>query len=159
MRTILGGMVLALIMLSFSVQAETIVKDSNSELGRYWLKKAVNPMVVEGKELPTYVVHYDNLSKPVYIGVLESKGCKTFMVKSDDFEVAYACRNGMFGINYMPEQLATLPVQESKAKVNRVNFLKQRIITRKKCNEKRHLGLIASYLPEVMPETELLATH
>ncbi|MFB6317784.1 hypothetical protein [Saccharicrinis sp. FJH54] len=145
-----GLTLLVFTMFASAIQAETIVKESNSELGKYYLKKAANPMVVKGEEVQTYVLHYDNLSKPVYIGVYNVPNCKIYLVRTDDFEVAYARRDGIFGINYMPESLATLPEKEVRANVNRVNYLKQRIITHKRCTEKTQLNLIAQYLPEVM---------
>lgn len=145
-----GLVLVAVTFFSFSAQAKTMVNETNTELGKYWLKKAVNPMVVNDKELPTYVVHYDNLPNPVYIGVYEKGNCKMFLVRTEGFEVAYAQRDGIFGINYMPEQLATLTQSVSKSSIDRVNFLRQCIITSKHYSEKKQLGLVASYLPEVM---------
>ncbi|MFC0875751.1 hypothetical protein ACE01N_04110 [Saccharicrinis sp. FJH2] len=145
-----GLLVLVFTMFAFTTNAETIVNDSNSELGKYYLKKAAHAMEVNDQEVPTYVIHYDNLSKPVYIGVYSVPNCKIFLVRTDDFEVAYACRDGIFGINYMPESLATLPAEKSKASIDRVNYLRQRVITQKKCTEKTQLNLIAQYLPDIM---------
>ncbi|MFB6340280.1 hypothetical protein ACE1ET_01085 [Saccharicrinis sp. FJH62] len=147
---LLGLMVISITLFSFSTKFPTIVKDSHTDLGRYWLKRAVNLIEVEGESLPTYVVHYDNLDKPVYIGVLEEKRCKTYIVRTDGFEVAYTCKNGVLGIKYLPKRLATYTQQYSIEHVNRENYLKQKVITSKPCSEKEQLCLIATFLPEVM---------
>ncbi|MFB6317785.1 hypothetical protein [Saccharicrinis sp. FJH54] len=143
-------MVISVTLFSFTTKFPTIVKDTNSELGRFWLKRAVNLIEVEGETLPTYVVHYDNLNKPVYIGVLKEKKCKTYIVRTDEFEVAYTCKKGVFGISYVPRKMAAFPQDYSKDHLNKSNYQKQRIITTKPCSEKEQLCLIAAYLPEIM---------
>lgn len=153
MKTIskLFGMILfAATLFSFSASAATMVGDSNTDLGKYWVKKSVTPVVVNGNELETYVIHYNNLEQPVYVGVLKEKKCVTYIVKSDGIELVYTCKNGKFGIDYMPKNLATLPSDNVKAKINRQKFLYQRVITQTPADKDTHLGLIASYFPEVV---------
>lgn len=143
---------LALVLLSsFTLSAATVIGNSQSDMGKYWLKKAANHMVVNGQEVDTYVIHYDNMEEPVYVGILKpDKECTEFVVRTDGFEVLYTCRKGKFGIEYVPKKYATLPKDESRKAIDRKNFLYQRVITQTPQSEKKLLKLIACYLPEVM---------
>ena len=149
-KKLIGLLVLTVAMIGLSATAETKVDYTYSEMGRYWLKKAANNMLVNNQELETYVIHYDNYAKPVYVGILEAENCKSYVVRSDNFEVLYTCKDGQFGINYMPDYLATLPAETSRANINRVHYLKQRVISNQTASEKTQLSLIASYLPDVI---------
>lgn len=146
------SLIFALVLLSsFTLSATTVVGYSQSDMGKYWLKKAANHMVVDGQEVDTYVIHYDNLETPVYVGILKPhKDCTEFVVRSDGFEVLYTCRKGKFGIEYVPKKYATLSQDEARKAINRTNFLYQRVITQTPQSEKNLLKLIACYVPEVM---------
>lgn len=145
-----GLLVLTVTMFSFTANASTVVGESNTDMGKYWLKEASVAIEVNGEALPTYVIHYDNYANPVYVGVLKTKKCKTYIVRTEGIEVVYTCKNGTFGIGYTPKKLATLPASEVKEKLDRQSFLNQRVISSNNLSEKKHLGLIASYLPEVI---------
>ena len=145
-----GLAVLAISMFSLNASASALVGDTNSELGKYWLKEAVNTIEVSGETLETYVIHYDHLSYPVYVGVLEGKKGNTYIVRTDGFEIAYVNKNGKFGVEYMPKKLATLDSEEVHLKIDRENFLNQRVITPNNPNDDKALKLIAAYLPQVM---------
>ena len=145
-----GVVVLAVSMFSFTASASALIGETHSDLGKYWLKEAVNHLEVDGENLETYVIHYDHLSSPVYVGVMETKKGKTYVVKTDGFEIAYTNKKGVFGVSYMPKKLATLPADEMQAKIDRQNFLNQRIITQKNPSDDTALKLIAAYLPQVM---------
>lgn len=150
-KKILGSLLAIALLSSFTLSAATVVGDSNSELGKYWLKKAANHMVVNGQEVDTYVVHYDNLDSPVYVGVLKpNEKCTDFVVRGDGFEVLYTCEKGQFGIAYTPKKYATIPSSEAKKAIDRTQFLYQRVISQVPQTDKQLLALIACYLPDVM---------
>lgn len=150
MSKFFGLVILAVSMFSFNASAAAEIGETHSDLGKYWLKEASHAIEVEGETLPTFVIHYDELSAPVYVAVKEDKKVKTFIVRSEGFEVAYQAKKGKFGITYMPKEFATLPSNEAKAKINRENFVKQRVISSNELSEQTQLGLIAAYLPQVM---------
>ncbi|MFB6340283.1 hypothetical protein ACE01N_04120 [Saccharicrinis sp. FJH2] len=145
-----GLAVLAISMFSFTASASALVGETNSDLGKYWLKEAVNVIEVSGEALETYVIHYDHLAYPVYVGVLESKKGNTYIVRTDGFEIAYVNKKGKFGVEYMPKKLATLDEEVVMSKIDREHFLNQRVITPNNPNDDKALKLIAAYLPQVM---------
>lgn len=146
------GLVMAMVLLvSFTSKAATVVGDTHTDAGQYWLKRASNHMIAANKELKTYVIHFDNVSAPVYIGVLESNDAYTqFLVRSEGFEVMYTVSGGQLGIQYVPESLATMSQQLAMESIDRKQFLHQRIISQNITSQEKMLALIACYLPEVM---------
>lgn len=136
---------------AFTMQAATVVGDTNTDAGKYWLKRANTHMVVNNKELKTYVIHFDNVPNPVYIGVLESNhDYSQFLVRTEGFEVMYTAAGGQLGIQYVPESVAQMPREQSNKMIDRVNFLHQRIISTDVYTQEKMLSLIACYLPDVM---------
>lgn len=136
---------------SLSLSAATVVGETHSDLGRYWLKKAANHMTVDGTEIDTYSVHYDNLNTSVYIGIInKTQDCTEFIVKTDDFEVLYTCKNGKFGIKHLPSKYASRSIEENKNGLNMANFSSQKRISNTPQTKQEMLSLIAAMLPNVM---------
>ncbi len=154
MKTTVRVLSLVMVMVlgsAFTMQASTVVGDTYTEAGKYWLKRASNHMVVNNRELKTFVIHFDNVPNPVYIGVLENNEAYTqFLVRTDNFEVMYTAAGGQLGIQYVPETVAALSREKAMETINRENFLRQRIISTNVRSEEEMLSLIACYLPEVM---------
>jgi hypothetical protein len=142
--------VLTALFLSVAVEASTRVGESNTELGKYWLKKAVSPMAIEGAEVETWVIHYSNFEFPVYVGMLEKGNCRVYVVRTNGVEVVYTCKSGKFGVHNVPENWATMPVDDVAQQIDREDFLRQRVISNRLRSESAHLGLIASYFPELV---------
>ena len=141
---------LTALFISVAVEASTRVGESNTELGKYWLKKAVTAIELDGIELDTWVIHYTNYEFPVYVGVIDRGACKAYIVRTNGVEVVYTCKDRQFGVHYMPESWATMPVEAVEQQIDREDFLRQRVISNRIRSESAHLGLIASYFPELV---------
>lgn len=129
--------------------------NSLTEFGKYTVVNADHaPMVVNDQVVKTYELTYENANHPVRIGVLDDKkeDCKIFIVRTDEFEVQYTCRKGVFGVKKMEKQYQEIPKEEIDMKLNRVSYFAQRVICQNKKSEDELLGLIACYFPSLVNE-------
>lgn len=140
-----------------SVVATANVKDSKAltgnsltEFGKYSITVASVPMIVKDEVVKTYDLSYENTTNPIQIGVVKSDECMVYIVRSDDFEIQYSCKKGIFGVKKIENQYQTLPKEEMNAKLDRVNYLSQRVISTNKKSEDELLGLIACYFPALV---------
>ncbi|WP_319267691.1 hypothetical protein [uncultured Draconibacterium sp.] len=128
--------------------------NSLTEFGKYTIVNSSAPMVYENEVLDTYELTYENTNAPVRIGVLceDKKNCKTFIVRTDEFEIQYACRNNVFGVKKMEPRFQELPNEEMELKLDKVAYYAQRVICQNKKSEDDLLGLIACYFPDLVKD-------
>jgi hypothetical protein len=150
----LGIFLLALVMgVSAKIkEGQSITGNSLTNFGKYTIVMAESPMVVNNQAVPTYELMYENTVNPVRIGVIKEKKCTTFVVRSDQFEVQYACDKGSFGVQKMNKKYRELPEETCDSKFNKVSFYAQRVITQNPKSEDEMLGLIACYFPNLVDE-------
>ena len=128
--------------------------NSLTDFGKYTLVNSDAPMVVDNKVVKTYELTYENTDNPIRIGVVDDKkkDCKTFIVRSDEFEIEYTCVKGVFGVRKMESKYQELPKEEMELKLNKVSYYAQRVICQNKKSEDELLGLIACYFPNLVNE-------
>lgn len=134
--------------------SQIITGNSFTEFGQYTIVNAETPMVYNDQVLKTYVLTYENTNKPITIALLcENKlKCKTFIVRTNEFEVEYTCKNNVFGVKKIEKRFQKLPSDEMHLKLNHINYYSQRIICKNKNSEDELLGLIACYFPNLVNE-------
>lgn len=151
---------LSICVLFLSMGASAKIKDgkaltgnSLTSFGKYTIVQSDAPMVVDNQVLTTFDLMYENTSNPIRIGVLkEKKNCTTFLVKSDEFEVQYCCKNNVFGVQKMNKKYCDLPEEASLSKLNKVSYYSQRVICQNPKSRDELLGLIACYFPSLVNE-------
>lgn len=126
--------------------------NSLTEFGKYTIVNSDAPMVYDNKVLQTYDLTYENTSNSIRIGVLceDELKCKTFIVRTDEFEIEYACRNNVFGVKKIEKRFQELPKEEMELKLDKVSYYAQRVICQNKKSEDELLGLIACYFPDLI---------
>lgn len=124
--------------------------NSLTEFGKYTIMKSDNPMFINGEELRTYDLVYENTSSPIRVGIMKDKKCINFIVKSDVFEVEYVCNKGVFGVKKIDEKFSDLPKESNEAKLDKVSYYAQRVICQNHKTEDELLGLIACYFPNLV---------
>ncbi len=160
MKTKLVLFSIGLVMVGLAASAkmkdgQVLKGNSLTDLGNYSITKSEVPMIVNNKEVETYDLIYENASSPVKIGVIDEKKCKTFLVRSSEFEAQYACERNFFGVKKMDKKYRQLSEAISDAKINRVSLYAQRVITQNPKSEEDLLGLIACYLPNLVDKQYL----
>ena len=133
-------------------EGQSITGNSLTNLGKYSIVVSETPMVLDSQAVPTYELMYEKTANPVRIGVIKEKRCTTYVVRSDQFEVMYACDKGVFGVKKMDKKLRELPAETSDSKINKTSFYAQRVISQGQKSEDELLGLIACYFPNLVDE-------
>ncbi len=131
---------------------QSLSGNSLTEFGKYTIVKSDAPMVVGKEVLETYDLTYENTKEPIRIGLVKDKDCTTFVVRSDEFEILYACNKNVFGVKKMDKKYQELPKEEIDAKMNKVSYYAQRVICQNKKTNDELLGLIACYFPDMVNE-------
>ena len=158
-KLILLSICVALLSMGASAKIEdgkALTGNSSTDFGKYTITKSDAPMVYKNEVLSTFDLIYENTSNPVRIGVLceneKENECTTFIVRSDEFEIEYACRKGVFGVKKIEKRFQELPKEEIEMKLNKVSYYSQRVICQNKKSEDELLGLIACYFPDLVNE-------
>ncbi|MCY1723360.1 hypothetical protein OU798_23620 [Prolixibacteraceae bacterium Z1-6] len=131
---------------------KALTGNSLTEFGKYTVVNSDVPMVYKNQVLKTFELTYENTDNPIRIGLLceDELKCKTFIVRTDDFEIEYTCRNNVFGVKKIEKRFQKLPKEEMELKLNKVAYYSQRVICQNKKSEDELLGLIACYLPDLV---------
>lgn len=157
MKTKLFILTVCVALLSLGASAKTkyvntFSGNSLTELGKYTIAQSDVPMVINNEAVKTYDLMYENTTYPVRVGLVQDEQCTTFVVRTDDFEIEYTCNKGVFGVKMIEPKYQTLPMEEINARINRVSYFAQRVISTNKKSEKELLGLIACYFPTLVKE-------
>lgn len=129
-----------------------ITGNTDGEFGKYTIVQSVVPMQVNGVDLKTYTLSYENADRKVQIGVISERRCTDFILKTDMFEICYVCNRGVFGVKKMDREYATISKDLNDAVLDNPAYYTQRVITQTPKSEQELLGLIACYFPMLMKE-------
>lgn len=157
MKTKLFILTICVALLSLGTSAkikdgQALTGNSLTEFGKYTVKVSDEPMVINGSAIKTFDLMYENTSNPIHVGLVKEEKCRTFIVRTDDFEIQYSCNKGVFGVKKIESRFQTLPKEEMDAKLDRVNYFSQRVICTNPKSEDELLGLIACYFPKLIKE-------
>ncbi len=157
MKTKLFILTICVALLSLGASAkikdgQALSGNSLTEFGKYTIMVSNAPMVINDEVVKTYELMYENTSNPIQVGVVKEEKCRTFIVRTDDFEIQYSCNNGVFGVKKIESRFQTLPKEEMDAKLDRANYFAQRVISTNQKSEDELLGLIACYFPKLVKE-------
>jgi len=133
-------------------EGKALTGNSLTEFGKYTITVSDEPMIIASEAVKTYDLMYENTGNPIRVGLVQEEQCTTFIVRSGDFEIQYSCNKGVFGVKRIESRFQTLPKKEIDAKLNKVNFFSQRVISANKKSEEELLGLIACYFPVLVNE-------
>lgn len=104
---------------------------------------------IDAEAAKAWVLSYVEDS-PIVITMHENKRCKTYIVRADHFEVAYECNKKGFGARHVNSSKSTVPYALTNTVINRDELVKQRIISPNQMDDNAALGLIATYLPDLI---------
>lgn len=126
-----------------------MVKASDTNFGTYKIEKATENVMISNVTVETYTIEYSNMDKLVYVMIVPNKKSVHYIVRTDDFELQYLCKNDKFGVDYLDSEFATMDKQDVVKKINRASFLYQKVICMGEKSHDYRLNLIANYLPEI----------
>jgi len=100
--------------------------------------KAIWTLSYSKNEVPVTVVKHKTIDGVEYV------------VHSKHFEVSYASTSDGFGVKELRKSWSNVPRKISRAVINKEEMARQQIITPEKVDDNLALGLIASYLPDLV---------
>uniref|UniRef100_UPI00321777B5 hypothetical protein n=1 Tax=uncultured Draconibacterium sp. TaxID=1573823 RepID=UPI00321777B5 len=104
-----------------------------------------------GKEVKAlWTVSYSQNEEPVTVVKRKTFEGTEYVVYSKFFEVSYASTPDGFGAKEVRRAWRSVPKKITKAVVNEEQLARQQVITPNKVSDEKALGLIASYLPELI---------
>ncbi len=95
---------------------------------------------------------YNSSGKPVTVVKRNTSDGAVYIVNSKFFEVCYASTSKGFGTKTVKKSWSSVPAQINDVVVNPEEWKKQQVITPQKVDDDKALGLIASYLPNLLNE-------
>lgn len=97
-----------------------------------------------------WTINYSNGEKPVTVTRLKTQKYPAYVVRSQFFEVVYASDEEGFGVKKVTSSQRSINKKITDAVLNSDQLHKQGVLTPNEVSEEYALGLIASYLPDLL---------
>lgn len=97
-----------------------------------------------------WTLSYSVNEEPVTVVKRNTLGGTEYVVRSKHFEVSYAATAAGFGAKETRRAWSNVPKKITKAVINKEELARQEILTPNKVDDKKALGLIASFLPKLV---------
>jgi len=127
---------------------------SFTALGDYKIEKADKPVIINGQELKTYIISYQNSPMEVTVAIKKGDQCLNYVVLSDILSVQYVCNESYFGVEKLDKSLKMEGLSTSDVNLNRTEYFRQKVLTHGKNGEVFNTQLIASYFPMLIQNSE-----
>lgn len=153
MKKVLFAVLLILGFSTASFSEEPVASGkTHSALGAYTISIADNPVTINGQQLKTYVISYQNSPLKVRVAVKNDKKCKNYIVLSDKLSIQYVCNGEYFGVQMFDKSLEKEGFTTSDEALNRSEYFHQKLIVSGRQDELLSAGLIASYFPMLIKD-------
>lgn len=140
---------LAIVFFVLILSQSVLATGTRSEFGDYKIT-AVNDLFL-GKEVKAvWKISYSSTEAPVTVVKRKTLEGTEYVVHSKYFEVCYLASTEGFGTKQVRNCCRNVPKKISLAVINQDQMKKQQIITPNQVNDETALGLIASYLPDLI---------
>jgi hypothetical protein len=155
-RAVLSAMlILAVSVASFATKYIATGK-TWSVIGDYRIEVAETPVVLNGEELKTFVITYENSDQKITVAVDKQKKCSNYIVISDKLSVQYVCNDSYFGVERLDKEYSKLGHITHDEALNRSEFLHQRVISRESAGTLENAKLIAAFFPALVKDFDSL---
>lgn len=129
-------------------------------MGDYKIETADKPYVLDGRELKTFVISYENSPMKVTVAVDKGKDCNTYLVLSDKLSVQYVCNEAYFGVEKIAREYNKHGLKTSDDDLNRLEYFHQKVLSREVNAPVENAKLIAAYFPALVKDLNgILATR
>ena len=105
---------------------------------------------LEGDAEKAWTLSYDNNESSIVISLHQNKRSKHYVVRADNFEIAYVCCKKGFGASYVKSEYSEVPIELTNRVINETELNRQKILTPTQLSEEKALELIAVYLPDLV---------
>lgn len=127
--------------------------ESFTPMGKFKIMTSDQPMVVNGVELDTYVITYENSDMAITIAIDKDKKCKRYITMTDKLSVQYVCNGEYFGVEKLKRENSINGVTTADKAMNRNAYFHQRVLTLGPNDKITCMKLIGAYFPELLKES------
>lgn len=142
---LLSVLVLAFVLVSVSASATGVRSQFKSfeidEVDNLYMGKSVKAL---------WTVSYSDQEDPVTVVKRKTLEGVEYVVHSKHFEVSYASTGEGFGVKETRRAWSEVPKKISRAVLSQEEMARQKVLTPNKVDDETALGLIASYLPDLI---------
>jgi hypothetical protein len=100
-----------------------------------------------------WTLSYSTNETPITVVKHKTGEGDVYVVHSKYFDVSYASTANGFGAKEVRNNWSSVPKKITRAVISQDELKRQEVITPKKVDDKRALGLIASYLPDLVNDS------
>jgi len=111
---------------------------------------AMDDLVLGKKVEAVWTISYSSDEKPVTVVKRSTFEGTEYVVHSQYFEVSYLASAEGFGTKEVRNSWRNVPKKINNAVISHEEFMRQQVITPNKVDDEQALGLIASYLPDLV---------
>jgi len=148
MKRLLLAALLIVAFCSASFSREVVAKGKTfTTLGDYKIEVADKPVVINGEELTTFVITYQNSPMEVKVVIKKEKDCKNYIVLSDKLSVQYVCNGSFLGVQKLDKAYEKEGMVTSDAALDRSEYFHQKLLAQGIRGEVENAQLIAAYFP------------
>lgn len=127
-----------------------------SSLGDYKIELADNPVTLNGENLKTFIISYQNSPMEVKVVIRKDKKCKKYIVLSDKLSIQYVCNENYFGVEKLDKSFKKDGYSTIDAALNREEYFHQKVLAPGKRGEVENAQLIAAYFPMLLKDTKVV---
>ncbi len=110
----------------------------------------MNDLNMGKKVEAVWTIRYSSDEKPVTVVKRNTLDGTEYVVHSQFFEISYLATSEGFGTKAVRNSWRNVPKKINNAVISHDEFMKQQVITPNMVNDEKALGLIASYLPDLI---------
>ena len=156
MKRMISFIAIALVVsIASFAKAPVATGKTHSSLGTYVVEKATNPLIVNGVELKTFIVTYENSDLTVRVGIDKSdKKCTKYVVVSDELAIQYDCNGKYFGVKKVDKKYHTEGYKTSELSLDKSEYFHQKVLTQTKLTDIEHVQLISVFFPKLVKNYE-----
>jgi hypothetical protein len=126
-----------------------LASETNAEFKAYSITEVDDLFL--GKDIKAvWKISYSESETPVTVVKKKTVEGTEYVVHSKYFEVCYLASNKGFGTKEVRKSCRNVPTKINSAVIDQEQMKRQRIITPNQVDDEKALGLIASYLPELI---------
>ncbi|HZH71703.1 MAG TPA: hypothetical protein VFD91_04380 [Mariniphaga sp.] len=138
----------------FTVNMKALSGNIGKELINYEIEAIENINLGSDVE-KVWNLTYEGSENPITVIKRNTSDGSAFIVSSKFFEVCYMCGANGFGARSVKKAWSSVPNQINSVILNSQELKKQQVISPSKVDDEKALGLIASFLPNLLNEQYL----
>ena len=131
--------------ISFSSSAKT----ENNIVNDYVVTPVEKQKLAAGVD-QAWQLSYNESQDPVMVELYTTRKCKTYVVRTNHFEVAYVCSKKGFGARTVKASERKVPYELTSQVISPEELSRQRTLSSSPVDEKNAVALIAAYLPDLI---------